>query len=126
MRVRARSSNSSRARKAVAEVEAGGRTTSRATRDAGIPDGLAVRAVKAAKVARVARAVKAVKADSPDMDLSAEEVRQYWLDFCKRHEVGKDLVARGEAKIKADPDHWADHTMWELLESLADPKARKA
>ena len=67
-------------------------------------------------VARVARA------GSPDMDLSAEEVREYWLDFCKRHEVGKDLIARGEAKINADPDHWADHTMWELLESLAEKK----
>jgi len=72
------------------------------------------------------RADKVAKAARPDMDLSAEEVRQYWLDFCKRHEVSKDMVARGEAKIKADPDHWADHTMWELLESLADPKARKA
>ena len=59
------------------------------------------------------------------MDLSTEEVRQFWLDFCKRHDVGKDLVARGEAKIHADPDFWADHTMWELLESLAEPGARK-
>lgn len=60
------------------------------------------------------------------MDLSAEEVRQYWLDFCKRHEVGKELVAEGEARIKVDSEYWADHTMWELLESLADPKAKKA
>ncbi len=59
------------------------------------------------------------------MDMSAEEVRQYWLDFCKRHEVGKDLSARGEAKIAADPDFWADHTMWELLESLAEAGAKK-
>ncbi len=59
------------------------------------------------------------------MDLSSEEVRQYWLDFCKRHEVGAELVLRGEAKIKADHDYWADHTMWELLESLAEPGAKK-
>jgi hypothetical protein len=59
------------------------------------------------------------------MDLSSEEVREYWRDFCKRHEVGKDLVAKGEAKINADPDYWADHTMWELLEALAEPGARR-
>jgi len=59
------------------------------------------------------------------MDLSSEEVREFWLDFCKRHAVGKELVARGEAKINADPDYWADHTMWELLESLAGPGARR-
>jgi hypothetical protein len=59
------------------------------------------------------------------MDLSAEEIREYWLDFCKRHHVGGDLVARGEAKINADPDHWADHTMWELLESVGGPKAKE-
>ncbi len=62
----------------------------------------------------------------PDMDLSAEEVRQYWRDFCKRHEVGEDLVARGDAKINADPDYWADQTMWQLLESLAQPGAKKS
>ena len=60
------------------------------------------------------------------MDLSTEEVLQYWLDFCKRHEVGPGLVAKGEAKIKADSDHWADHTMWELLESLAEPGAKRS
>ena len=60
------------------------------------------------------------------MDLSAEEVRQYWLDFCRRHEVGKELAAEGEAKLKADSEYWADHTMWELLDSLAGPKAKKA
>ena len=59
------------------------------------------------------------------MDLSAEEVRQYWLDFCKRHEVGPDLIAKGESKIKADSEFWADHTMWELLEALAEPGAKR-
>ena len=44
------------------------------------------------------------------MDMSREEVTQYWLDFCKRHEVGNDLLARGRSKIHADPEFWADHT----------------
>ena len=60
------------------------------------------------------------------MDMSGEEVRQYWLDFCKRHEVGRDLVAKGEAKIAADPDYWADQTMWQLLESLAESGAKRS
>ncbi|MEO8202986.1 MAG: hypothetical protein ABI630_03920 [Betaproteobacteria bacterium] len=60
------------------------------------------------------------------MDLSTEEVVQYWLDFCQRHEVGKELVAKGQASINADPDYWADHTMWQLLESLGQPGAKKA
>lgn len=60
------------------------------------------------------------------MDMSREEVTQYWLDFCKRHEVGGDLLARGKIKIHADPDFWADHTMWELLESLAEPGSKKS
>lgn len=59
------------------------------------------------------------------MELSSEEVRQYWLDFCKRHDIGKDLVAKGETKIKADPDYWADQTMWQLLESLADANSKR-
>lgn len=60
------------------------------------------------------------------MEMSCEEVTQYWLDFCKRHEVGSELLAKGEAKIKADSEYWADHTMWELLESLAEPGARRS
>ncbi len=59
------------------------------------------------------------------MEMSREEVSEYWQDFCKRHEVGKDLVARGEAKIAENPDHWADQTMWQLLESLAEPGSAK-
>jgi hypothetical protein len=60
------------------------------------------------------------------MDLTAEEVRQYWLDFCDRHDVGDDFVAKGEAKIKSDPDYWADHTMWQLLEAVGGPSEKKA
>lgn len=60
------------------------------------------------------------------MDLTAEEVRQFWRDFCQRHDVGKDLVAQGEARIDADPDYWADHTMWQLLEALGQPGAKKS
>jgi hypothetical protein len=53
------------------------------------------------------------------MHMSAEEVKEYWRDFCDRHDLSDELVAKGEAKIDADPEHWADHTMAELLESLS-------
>lgn len=52
------------------------------------------------------------------MHMSVDEVKAYWQDFCRRHKVAADLVAQGNAKIEADPDHWADHTMWELLEAV--------
>ena len=53
------------------------------------------------------------------MELSAQEVKEYWRDYCKRHHVAQDLLARGEAKIEEDLDYWADHTMGELLEALS-------
>ena len=53
------------------------------------------------------------------MDLTADEVKEYWRDYCKRHKVAADMVAKGEAKIDEDPDYWADQTMIQLLESLS-------
>ena len=52
------------------------------------------------------------------MLMTAEEVKQYWQDFCERHDLGAEVIARGNAKIEADPEHWADQTMQSLLESL--------
>ncbi len=60
------------------------------------------------------------------MELSAEEVREFWRDFCARHKVAADLIAKGNAKIDADPDYWADHTMWQLLEAVGGQAARKS
>jgi hypothetical protein len=28
------------------------------------------------------------------------------------------LRAKGDQEIDKDPEHWADHTMWELLEAV--------
>jgi hypothetical protein len=55
------------------------------------------------------------------MNMSAEEVKQFWRDFCQRRKVPADVVARGEAKIDEDPDYWADQTMMELLELVKKP-----
>ena len=49
------------------------------------------------------------------MDMSAEEVKQFWRGYCERRKVAKDVIARGEKKIEEDPEFWADQTMDELL-----------
>ena len=52
------------------------------------------------------------------MMMSAEEVKQYWLDYCERHHLGEQVIALGCAKIEKDPEYWADQTMHQLLDSL--------
>jgi hypothetical protein len=52
------------------------------------------------------------------MMMTAEEVKQYWRDFCERHDLGAEVIAEGEAKIEKDPEYWADQTMQALLDSL--------
>ena len=54
------------------------------------------------------------------MDMSAEEVKQFWRGFCERRGLGKDVVARGEAKIDEDPEYWADQTMARLLDQISN------
>ena len=53
------------------------------------------------------------------MDMSAEEVKQFWRGYCERRKVAKDVVAKGERKIDEDPEFWADQTMDELLKIVA-------
>lgn len=54
------------------------------------------------------------------MDMTPEEVKQYWRGYCERHKVKQDLIAKGEARIEADPEYWADHTMGELLDVVSN------
>ena len=56
------------------------------------------------------------------MDMSAEEVKQFWRGFCQRRKIAADVIARGEAIIDKDPDYWADQTMSDLLDSIAGKK----
>ena len=49
------------------------------------------------------------------MDMSAEEIKQFWRGYCQRRKVAKEIVAKGEKKIDEDPEFWADQTMDELL-----------
>jgi len=53
------------------------------------------------------------------MEMSAEEVKQFWRGYCQRRKIGADVVAKGEALIDQDPDYWADQTMGDLLDQLS-------
>jgi hypothetical protein len=52
-------------------------------------------------------------------DISAEEIKQFWHDFCERRGIDAATRARGDAKIEQDPEYWADQTMMKLRESVA-------
>ena len=49
------------------------------------------------------------------MDMSADEIKDFWRGYCQRRKIDAALVARGEEIIDKDPDQWADRTMDELL-----------
>jgi hypothetical protein len=50
--------------------------------------------------------------------MSTKEIKDFWHGFCERQKVPADLRAKGDQKIDEDPEHWADHTMWELLDAV--------
>jgi hypothetical protein len=52
------------------------------------------------------------------MDISAEEIKEFWRGWCQRRKIGVDLVVKGEAEIDKDPERWADETMDRLLELI--------
>jgi hypothetical protein len=54
------------------------------------------------------------------MQMSAEEVKQFWRGYCQRRKVAQEIVAKGEKKIDEDPEYWADQTMDELLKLVAN------
>ena len=54
------------------------------------------------------------------MQMSAEEIKQFWRGYCERRKIAKEIVAKGEKKIDEDPEFWADQTMDELLKLVAN------
>ena len=54
------------------------------------------------------------------MDMTAEEVKQFWRGYCERRKVNAEIVKKGEAKIEEDPDYWADQTMADLLKLISN------
>lgn len=54
------------------------------------------------------------------MEMTAEEIKQFWRGFCERRKVSKEIIAKGEAKIGEDPEYWADQTMDRLLDLISN------
>ena len=54
------------------------------------------------------------------MKMTAEEVKDFWRGWCKRRNLGKEVVAAGEAIIDEDPEFWADQTMDQLLKMITE------
>jgi hypothetical protein len=50
------------------------------------------------------------------MLVTRKDVQDYWTRYCKRHEVGSDILAEGLRQISLNPEYWTDHTMQELRE----------
>jgi hypothetical protein len=51
--------------------------------------------------------------------MSADEIKQFWHGFCERQKIKPDVRAEGDRRIEADPDFWADQTMWQLVEAIS-------
>ena len=49
------------------------------------------------------------------MDMSADEIKEFWRDYCTRRKIAETLIVKGEAIIDKDPEQWADRTMDQLL-----------
>jgi len=54
--------------------------------------------------------------------MSVQEIKEFWHGFCERQGVNATVRAAGDKKIEADPEHWADRTMWDLLDVLSGKK----
>ena len=57
--------------------------------------------------------------------MSAEEIKQFWHGFCERQRIKPDVRAEGDRRIEADPDFWADQTMWQLVEAISGDAGSK-
>ena len=55
--------------------------------------------------------------------VSAEEIKEFWHDFCERQGVVETARAAGEKRIDEDTEYWADHTMWDLLEAVSSRRS---
>ncbi len=56
------------------------------------------------------------------MEMSTEEIKQFWRGYCQRRKIAADVIAKGEAIIDKDSEYWADQTMGDLLDQLTGKK----
>jgi hypothetical protein len=56
------------------------------------------------------------------VSVSADQISEFWHDFCQRRGIDDDLRAAGDTRIASYPDYWADRTQWQLLEAITQPR----
>lgn len=56
--------------------------------------------------------------------MTTDEIKQFWHGFCERQGINEAVRAAGDKRIEDDPEYWADHTMWDLLDVLSGKRAR--
>jgi hypothetical protein len=52
------------------------------------------------------------------MEVTLQEVQDYWERYCRRHELKPEVTALGQRFISLDHNYWADHTMQELKDKV--------
>jgi|SoiMethySBSTD1v2_1073268.scaffolds.fasta_scaffold541041_1 hypothetical protein len=52
------------------------------------------------------------------MEVTLEDVQDYWQRYCKRHELKPEVMTQGQRFIDLNHDYWADHPMHELKEKV--------
>ena len=57
--------------------------------------------------------------------MSAEEIKQFWHGFCERQRIKPDVRSEGDRRIEADPEFWADQTMWQLVEAISGEASKQ-
>ena len=55
--------------------------------------------------------------------ISADEIKDFWHDYCDRQGVPDALRTEGVKLIGQDPEHWADQTMPDLFAAVSPRKA---
>jgi hypothetical protein len=50
------------------------------------------------------------------MLVTRKDVQDYWTSYCKRHQLGSEIIAEGLRQISLNHEYWSDHTMQELRE----------
>jgi hypothetical protein len=55
--------------------------------------------------------------------ISADEIKDFWHDYCDRQGVSDALRTAGVKLIDENSEHWADQTMPDLLAAVSPRKA---
>jgi len=59
------------------------------------------------------------------MEVTLEEVQDYWARYCIRHALKQEIMTQGKRLIALDHSYWADHTMRQLHEKVGEYLKKK-